>query len=62
MARTFNSYLTESNQSSSISKLLVVVVVVVVDVAVVGVCVCVVITFSRLGINRVWLPILLVVS
>ena len=25
-------------------------------------CVCVVITFSRLGINRVWLPILLVVS
>ena len=27
-----------------------------------AVCVCVVITFSRLGINRVWLPILLVVS
>ena len=26
------------------------------------VCVCVVVTFSRLGINRVWLPILLVVS
>ena len=26
------------------------------------VCVCVVITFSRLGINQVWLPILLVVS
>ena len=27
-----------------------------------GVCVCVVITFSRLDVNRVWLPILLVVS
>ena len=44
MARTFNRYLTESNQSSSISKLLllvVVVVVVVVAVVVVVVCVCV---------------------